>query len=1806
MVRAAYRPTGKYMSKSNRKSLIAMSLAGLVFAAGSSAQRPQAGMEYAPDALAKSVRAAVAQKRAANAPIPVAVPYARTSRFDVEAMAKPESGAIRAGKPTGRYFVQLKSEPLVLHMSRQRAARGIDPTQPLDLRGSEAVNYEATLRAQQTQALSSISSLLGRNVTPSLRYTNTLNGFSLKISEAEAARLASHPSVEKVRPVLARPLDTDAGPGLIGAPAIWDGSATGTATFGEGVTVGIIDTGINSNHPSFAATAGAFTHTNPYGAGVFQGYCETNPGFCNDKLVGAYDFVFALVDGEPDILEEASPEDNNSHGSHTASTVAGNPIEIDFAGSVNLPISGVAPRANIIAYDTCYTEISTGQGSCPDDATAAAVEQAVVDGEVSVINFSIGGGIDPYNDTVSEAFLAAAEAGIYIAASAGNDGPDPGTLGHQEPWVATTAATTHNRVFAAGVSVTGPTTPAALQNIEYVAGTGDQVTVDIEDDIAYSGEVEPANVGACLPFTTPNVFAGQIALVQRGGCDFVVKVQNAQDAGAIAVIVHNNIPGAPFIQGGLDVPAITIPSVMIRRDAGLALAAYIAAEPTATVRIDSEISRSTTATADIMADFSSRGPNSTIDVLKPDIAAPGVAILAAVADGNGTVGEEVGLLSGTSMASPHNAGAAALLRALRPAWTPMQVKSALMLTAKNVGMIKEDEVTPADPFDFGNGRIQVPAAANAALVMNETAANFEEANPDTGGDVRDLNLASLYSSNCIETANCVFERTFTNVSGGTVTWDIVIDEPTDVTMTANPASFTINNGQSVTVEFTADATNLDPADGFQFGSVTLSDQANVEDDLHLNVAIQASAGVVPETITIETRRDAGSQLETGLITPTATDLTFIPSGLIQGTTVQGEIAEDSDNTSVFDDFTDGTHFVLLQPGEFGMRLVAQITATEATDLDVFIGADFNNDGEPTADEVIASSATSAALEYAEYRFLPAQFDYWILVQNWEGSATAPDAFTLSYAYVPYEDGLNLSVQAPAAPPAGEPYDITVFYNEPALEAGDIWYGALDVGPDEAGALNGEFGTIGVDLIRHEDDVTKEADVAAAVPGDTVSYTITVQPKVTPEDLDYLITDTLPEGLELVPASVQASAGTVDVDGQTIEWTLTIGPPNYDYEVTDSQNDPAYCAMPFSADDAVPDAYVNLADFAFNPQALPSDGPFSFNLAGVNSGIPFYGPAKSTTLFFNGNGILSFDNPSIFSAPSLTGANQPIPTAGLPNSMLALLWSDLTFAGGGPGSGVTSINLTSGGLPVARVIEFDNLTIGGNPANTIDAELYLDSDVYVDAPEIIFAYANATGAFTTLANGTIGLENQTGTRGVELAYNDAGLQVPNGYAVCFDLVEITEPQTLTFDAVVLASAPSPAVINGALHVTDNPGSVAVTASASVAIAAADLSITKDDGETTVLAGDQVTYTIVATNNDATNAAGATVTDDFPASLESCTWTCAAAGASTCSANGTGDIEDDVSFVAGGSVTYTATCTVAASAFGTLSNTASIASGADGNAANNNATDIDTVIGQNDLSISKTDGVTAVNAGGNVTYSIVVENEGASVATGTVTDTFAAPLGSCSWTCAGTGGNTCTAAGNGNISDAVSLVAGGSVTYTATCAVAANASGTLANTATIAGANDPNAANDSDSDDDTVIRPQTDLSITKTDGTNVVDALGNTTYTIVVTNVGAGDAADVLVTDTFPAPLSCSWTCTGVDGGNCTANGAGNIADTIAIAAGGSVTYTATCAINNAAGPNLVNTATVAYANDSNPANNSATDTNTVTPAADQIFRNGFEE
>jgi uncharacterized repeat protein (TIGR01451 family) len=380
---------------------------------------------------------------------------------------------------------------------------------------------------------------------------------------------------------------------------------------------------------------------------------------------------------------------------------------------------------------------------------------------------------------------------------------------------------------------------------------------------------------------------------------------------------------------------------------------------------------------------------------------------------------------------------------------------------------------------------------------------------------------------------------------------------------------------------------------------------------------------------------------------------------------------------------------------------------------------------------------------------------------------------------------------------------------------------------------------------------------------------------------------------------------------------------------------------------------------------------------------------------------------------------------------------------------------------------------------------------------------------------------------------------------------------------------------------------------------DLSIQKSDGVATAVPGGTVSYQIQVLNPIGGDpVTGATVADTFPAIL-TCTWTCTPSAGSSCTAAGSGNINDTVDIIAGGNVTYSANCAIDPSATGTLTNTATVTAASDPNTGDNSATDEDTLTPQADLAITKTDGVASVTAGGSTTYTITASNAGPSNAPGAnVADTFPADL-TCTWTCAGAGGGTCTAAGAGNINDTVNLPTGGSVTYTASCTISGAATGTLANTATVtapAGVADGNPANNSATDTDTITPLQADLSITKTDGVASVAPGGSVTYTIVASNGGPGGATGATVADTFPADLTCTWTCVGAGGGTCTAAGAGNINDVVNLPSGGSVTYTASCTVSGAANGTLSNTATVtspAGVADPDPADNSATDTTTVT-------------
>ncbi len=712
---------------------------------------------------------------------------------------------------TGLWIVQLDEPALASYGGEGEGLAATSPrltgTEELDLRAPAGRAYRDHLLAAQDDVLERIDDELGRDVSVEHRYVNAFNGLAVQVDPDEAAVLAGLNGVAAVHPDIERELDTDVSHELIGSAAVWDGAtASGSGTRGEGVVVGVIDSGINPGHPAFAATDGdGYTHTNPLGAGTYLGVCDPghpeHEAICNDKLIGAWAFHPAASDAR----------DDDGHGSHTASTAAGNVHEAAVrAGpaTITRTVQGVAPRANIISYLVCSPQ-------CPSSSVLAAVDQAIADG-VDVLNYSISGTDDPWRDPVDLAFLDASEAGIFVAASAGNDGPGAGTVAKSGPWNVSVAASSHSRIFAHELDVTAPAEgPAGLPA---VPGTGPAITADVDGELRAADD---ANRTACAPFAG-GAFDGAIALIERGGCPFSDKVGHAAAAGAVAVVVHDTFDGPPIVMGDLETSVI--PSVMTTRAAGRTLR-ELATAATVTVHLGAAVSvQFDESWNDVMGGFSSRGP-SRFELLAPTFTAPGVNILAAGA-GGGDEADHYLVLQGTSMSSPHAAGAGALLSALHPEWSPAEIRSALASTADDENMLAEDGRSAATPMAMGSGRLDLERAGRVGLVMDETHANFAAADPAVGGDPKTLNLPALVSNACVET--CDWTRSVRNAAGVEATYTAVVEAPPGMTVTVTPQTFTLAPGATQQLVVTADVTGL-PAGERAFGDVRLETTATHPD-----------------------------------------------------------------------------------------------------------------------------------------------------------------------------------------------------------------------------------------------------------------------------------------------------------------------------------------------------------------------------------------------------------------------------------------------------------------------------------------------------------------------------------------------------------------------------------------------------------------------------------------------------------------------------------------------------------------------------------------------------------------------------------------------------------------------------------------------------------------------------------------------------------------------------------------------------------------------------------------------------------------
>src|SRR3954447_24240719 len=708
-----------------------------------------------------------------------------------------------ASTPLQRYISQLSNPPLA---SYRGGVPGLAATNPaalgqakLDPSSAASRAYLGYLAQKQTSFRSNLTQMFGRAVEVPFSYRYAYDGITAVLTPDEAARVAGLPSVVHVERQRALQLQTDAGPAWVGAPSIWDGSATGGphGSMGEGVVVGDIDTGVNHDHPAFAPTGDdGYTIRNP--RGTYYGLCDpvTGAPLCNSKLIGVYDFT------------GTGPEDDNEHGSHTASTAVG---DVTNAAVLHAPtiditrkVSGVAPHANLITYKACTT--TPAIGTCLSPETVAAIDQAVADG-VDVINFSIGGGSnDPWSDANAQSFLGARDAGVFASVAAGNSGPAARTMGSpaNAPWVTAVAATTHNRKFVNSLTnMSGGTSPPAnMSGLGVTSGYGPAPIVyagDYGSPLCGAGPALPTGDSAINPFP-PGTFHGEIVVCDRGTYGRVAKGNNVKAGGAGGYVLANDQASGNSLVGD----AFGLPGVAIGYSDGIRLEQWLTTPGTHTASIGGAQLDLSAANGDQMASFSSRGPDKSVpQVLKPDVSAPGVDVFAAVNTTNPASDPEYGMLSGTSMATPHVTGAAALVRAVHHTWTPAEVQSAMMTTGKTP--LTENGKT-VGPFARGAGRVDLTKAALAGLVLNETTAHYTASDPSTGGDPTTLNEASLANSGC--EATCSWTRTVRSTQSVSTSWSVSVTKPKGMTLTVSPSSFTLAPGATKTLSITADVSKL--------------------------------------------------------------------------------------------------------------------------------------------------------------------------------------------------------------------------------------------------------------------------------------------------------------------------------------------------------------------------------------------------------------------------------------------------------------------------------------------------------------------------------------------------------------------------------------------------------------------------------------------------------------------------------------------------------------------------------------------------------------------------------------------------------------------------------------------------------------------------------------------------------------------------------------------------------------------------------------------------------------------------------------
>jgi uncharacterized repeat protein (TIGR01451 family) len=942
------------------------------------------------------------------------------------------------------------------------------------------------------------------------------------------------------------------------------------------------------------------------------------------------------------------------------------------------------------------------------------------------------------------------------------------------------AASTHNRAFLSSViSATGgiTTPPPALIGRGMSNGLG-------LHPVVYAGAA-PYNDPLCQS-AIGIVYTNTIVVCDRGVNGRVEKGINVQARGAVGMVLAEVVGDGP---GGLTTDSEQpIPAVYLTTTDGNKLKAWLAAGGSGhQVAFSPTVIDVNPSYGDVMAAFSSRGQNLSLpDIIAPSVTAPGVAIFAAY---NAT--ENFAVIQGTSMSSPHVAGAAALMVALHPTWTPAEIQSALMTTAKT-SVVKEDGVTPADPFDMGAGRVDLSTASRAGFVLDETYAHYIAANPAGGGDPKSLNLASFGNAACVQ--QCKWTRTLTSVLTSTASYTASVTSPAGMTVTVTPANFALGAGASQVITVSVNVGSL-PIGVWKFAQVNFDGGPSLP-AAHFPVAVKPSAGSLPARIDITTPRDSGS-MDFSVTSLEVTTLTHRIDGLvpaIQSTDVlTGDTHVGSGGlASALDNPNDGVKIYTVTLTTNDVRLHGGVVASTAGDMDLYLVKDLNGDGFPQlSDLLVAQSASAAVLEQVDV-ITDTGGTYFFVLQNFAPGPNPPSHYTFEIARVAKSDAGNTGLLGPTSAQGGTPYVLTLTYNEPQMDAGENWYGLLTLGTDPGNPNN--IGKVPVNVHRVADEVSKSVSASTAVPGQVVTYTIVIK-NPDPVAHNYVVADVLPAGVTYVSGTLTGPATYSSTLNAVLISTTVQGQLNpANYIVEDSLTNPGLVA------ESPTGGFLDLSQFGA-PAARADNSLFVF--ADVGCPFAFYDSNNATPngFEFATNGLVGPRN-GMTTVPGPTPA--PIPTAADPNAFIAVDWGNLSITNtlGFTNSGRLAFVLSNGAASCPSnylwAFQYHRLHSKTDANKVMDVQYLYD----FSTPDVHWVqYGPVSGNWGAAAGDVVGAENFTGNLGV--AYTGP---ITSGLVLRYSRPLVAAPPiTVTFQVMVGVSAPA-SVVNTAFYTVNIPNTV----------------------------------------------------------------------------------------------------------------------------------------------------------------------------------------------------------------------------------------------------------------------------------------------------------------------------------------------------------------------------------------------------------------